>query len=88
MTVDIRDNFNVESFYQWLEETSEEFPIPVQCDDNPELCSDCVSNDAVVEVWYRRNGINFWQKLCNECYNDPDYQAWMKTAEIVKITLL
>ena len=87
--MELRDNFNVESFYQWMEEINQgEFPIPVQCDENPDLCSDCVSADATVEVWYGRKGINFWQKLCKECYNDPDYQAWMKTAEIVKITIL
>ena len=84
--MELRDNFNVESFYQWwMEEVN---TIPVQCDEDPDLCSDCLSGDAVVEVWYKRKGINFWQKLCKECYNDPDYQAWMKTAEIVKITIL
>ena len=86
--MELRDNFNVESFYQWMEETVESSCIPVQCDEDLSICSDCECGDAIVEVWYRRKGINFWQKLCKECYNDPDYQGWMKTAEIVKITLL
>ena len=88
--MELRDNFEIESFYQWMEEIEGygAFCIPVECDDNPELCADCEDELAFLEVTYKRKGIAFRELVCMKCYSHPDYQVWKQSVEIIKIRLI
>lgn len=72
MKAELREDFNIESFYQWMEEI--DFPIPVCCDEDKDKCSHCESEDAMIEVTYKRKTYTFIERLCVGCYAHPDYQ--------------
>ena len=81
--MELRDNFEVESFYKWMEEVN--FPIPVCCDEDDSLCMDCEREKATVEVWYNRKTYTFFERLCDECHSKPDHQEWMSRSDIIKV---
>ena len=87
--MELRDNFEVESFYQFMEEHTDWPPImSVECDDNPELCADCEKEKAMIEVHYRKKVGEFKIKLCMKCYADPDHQLFKSKHEIINIRKL
>lgn len=90
MRADIRDDFNIESFYGWMEEVNDNFPIPVCCDEDKDRCAICEKEDATVEVTYKRKGYTYYERLCDECYNHPDYKEMMLRfmEEIISIKLI
>ena len=86
--MELRDNFEVESFYRWMEEVNENFPIPVQCDEDYTLCAHCEDEKAMVRVSYERNNKSFVIDLCMECYSCPDFQELKSTYQNVKVKLI
>jgi len=90
MAVDIREDFNIESFYGWMDEVNDNFIFPVQCDEDPTKCAVCEEMNAIVEVTYKRKGVTFSERTCMRCYAHPDYQDLKHTfmEEIISVKLI
>ena len=87
--MELRDNFQVESFYQFMEEINQgAFPIPVECDEDRDKCAICEEEQAIVEIAYERKGKKFVERTCMRCYAHPDYQEMKLGFSNIKVTLI